>query len=521
VIPRFRGRRILLSLGAGAALALAFPDYNLPPFAWVSLAGLILASLGAGLAEAAGCGLLYGVAFYTLSLPWIYTVMREYGPLPVWQAGGAMSLLVLAASLFCAVFAVLLAWISRGSERLALLAAPCLWVALEFWRTHLPDIGFPWNLLGYTASPSIVLVQITSVTGIYGLSLLVAAYNVLVAWCVHSPRKAGPPAMRPAVVLLAATLALMVAVLFGGRFVPAAQPMHVAHLVQTNLPQSVSYPPDWDAIHAGDMAELQSMTIAAGQRQPGLVVWPEVPAPFSLQEKAFAERAVQIARGSQSGFLLGVVDWKPLPDHHFAPYNSAVLLDSAGRELFVYDKMHLVPFSEYVPWRRWLSFAQDVTAMIGDFSKGSRYAVGEISGGQFSVFICYEAIFPNQVRRFVQDGAGLLINISNDGWFGRSSARGQHLAMARVRAVENRRWLLRDTNTGLTAAVDPYGRIAARLAPDVRGALDAPYGFRSDTTPYTRWGDWVAWLSVIFSAALLLAAAFVAPAKRNRARNKK
>ena len=505
------GWRAALALGSGAALALAYPDYNLPLLGWVAVAGLMFCSLGAGLRQAAACGLLFGLTFYTLTLPWIYTVLREYGPLPAWQAAALLILLALAASFFCAFFAALLAWLSRRSERLALLAAPFLWVALEFLRTHLPDIGFPWNLLGYTASGNMALLQITSLTGIYGLSLLVAAYNALLVWFLLSIRgsmsrpNARPLATLPILVWIAATVTLIAVSAFGAPFVPKAEPTHVAHLVQTNLPQSMNYRPDWDAVHAADMEELERITTAAGQARPGLVVWPEVPAPFSLQEAAFAERAARIARESQSHFLLGIVHWRPFAGR-LRPFNSAALLDPAGRESFVYDKIHLVPFSEYIPGRDWLWFASDLTALVSDFSSGTQYAVGQLPGGRLSVVICYEAIFPDLVRRFVREGAELLINVSNDGWFGRSSARAQHLAMARVRAVENRRWLLRGTNTGHTVSVDPYGRIVARLAPDVRGVLDAPYAFRNDTTLYTRWGDWVAWLSAGVTLALLLAA---------------
>ncbi|MGC1200940.1 MAG: apolipoprotein N-acyltransferase, partial [Candidatus Acidiferrales bacterium] len=123
---------------------------------------------------------------------------------------------------------------------------------------------------------------------------------------------------------------------------------------------------------------------------------------------------------------------------------------------------------------------------------------------RFSVFICFEAVFPNEVRRFTANGAQLLINLSNDGWFGRSAAPAQHLMMARVRAVENRRWLLRDTNNGYTVSVDPYGRIVAEMATDIRDQLDAPYDFRSDLTPYVRFGDWLPWLCVIVSVAMLI-----------------
>jgi apolipoprotein N-acyltransferase len=318
---------------------------------------------------------------------------------------------------------------------------------------------------------------------------------------------------------LAITAALLLVAYFGGRFVPKQQPRHVAHLLQTNFPQSPSYPADWMDRHTPELDELERLSIAAGRKSSGLVIWPEVPAPFSLQDPKFAARAEHIARTSESDFLVGVVDWKPGAHGGLAPYNSAALLDPSGRRVFLYDKIHLVPFGEYVPLRHWLAFAHKLTAEVGDFQAGSQYKVGELLGGlgrgqgpgssgrtsggeRFGVFICYEAVFPDEVRRFVVNGANLLINLSNDGWFGRSAAPEQHLAMARVRAVENRRWLLRDTNNGFTVAVDPYGRYVARLAPDVRGVLDAPYDSRSDLTLYVRWGDWLAWLCVAVTAGL-------------------
>jgi apolipoprotein N-acyltransferase len=501
-----RAQRVLLSLGAGLALALAFPDYNLPVLGWVSVAGLMAASLDAKIGEAALCGLLYGGMFYSFSLPWIYTVLRQYGPLTVGQALGATSLLILATSLFCSSFAVALAWISRRSPSLAILASPFLWVTTEYARANLPDIGYPWNLVGYTASGSLALVQLASVTGIFGLSFLVVSYNAVLVWSLRLRTR------RALLSLAVFTSLLLVAGAWGGRFVPAARPSAMAHLVQTNLPVSTNYPADWDVTHAADMEEIDQITVTAAKNQPGLVVWPEVPAPFSLQQPPFARRVTGLARDAHAYFLLGVVDWKPAGNGVVAPYNSAALFDPQGQEQFLYDKMHLVPFSEYVPWRRFFWFANNLTSLVGDFQRGTEYRVGELPGGRFSVFICYEAIFPDQVRRFVLGGAELLINISDDGWFGNSSARSQHLAIARVRAVENRRWLLRDTNNGMTASVDPYGRIVARMAADIRGQLDAPYGFRNDETIYTRWGDWVAELSVVVSILLLTWVSL--PAKR-------
>jgi len=297
----------------------------------------------------------------------------------------------------------------------------------------------------------------------------------------------------------------------GPRFVPQESATHVARLVQTNFPQSTSYPADWLERHAGDLDELERISLAPPLSQPALLIWPEVPAPFSLQDPPFAEHAQRIAHAWKGQFLLGVVDWKRQPNGRLEPYNSAALLGANGSVLFLYDKIHLVPFGEYVPLRRWLTFAKKLTADIGDFHTGTQYRVAELPGGRAGVFICYEVIFPGEVRRFVGNGATLLVNLSNDGWFLGSAAPAQHLAQARVRAVENRRWLLRGTNTAYTVAIDPYGRTVAELAPNVRGALDAPYGFRSDRTLYARWGDWLAWLCVVCSVLFLGVALFRRP----------
>jgi apolipoprotein N-acyltransferase len=504
--------RIPLSFASGILLAFAFPNFTLPLLAWVAVSVLILASLEGGLGEAVLRGLLFGVAFYLFSTPWIYTVMHQYGPLPPWEAAGVMALMILAASPYFVAFTFFVTWIARHDKKLAILASPFLWVALELARDRMPDIGFPWNLLGYAAAGNLAFVQLASVAGIYGLSFVVAAYNAVLVWFVGClvgwlPRPRGEMNSHLPGAMLAGFTALLLAVaLIGPRFVPKAQASQVAHLVQTNLPQSMEYPANWDALHAGDMSELDRITIAAGQKDHGLVVWPEVPAPFSLSQADFARRAQEIARNSQSDFLLGVVGWEPGADGRLAAYNGAALLDPQGRQEFQYDKIHLVPFSEYVPWRDFFWFARNLTGLAGDFRSGTRYAVGNLPGGRFSVFICYEAVFPDEIRRFVLDGANLLINISNDGWFGRSSAPAQHLDMARVRAVEHRRWLLRDTNNGYTASVDPYGRIVASLPVDARGELDAPYAFRGDTTLYTRWGDWLPEICGVVSLALLIMA---------------
>jgi apolipoprotein N-acyltransferase len=504
--------RILLTVASGILLAFAFPNFNLPLLAWIALVPLFVSCLEGGLGEAALRGLLFGAVFFLFSTPWIYTVMRQYGPLPSWEAAGVMALMILAASPYFVAFAFLMTWIARRNRGLAVFAAPFLWVALELARARMPDIAFPWNLIGYAASGNLALVQVTAVTGIYGLSFLIAAYNAIAVWLIACeagwlPRPSGQYRSHvPGALLGALTVLLAATAVLGPRFVPTAQPTDTAHLVQTDLPQSMEYPENWGVIHASDMANLDQLSIAAGQRDRGVVVWPEVPAPFSLTDPAFARRAQTIARDSGSNFLLGVVGFEPDATGRLGAYNSAAMLDPAGRVEFLYDKIHLVPFSEYVPWRDFFWFAKNLTGLAGDFRSGKRFAVGNLPGGRFSAFICYEAVFPNEVRQFVEDGAELLVNISNDGWFGRSSAPAQHLEMARVRAVEERRWLLRDTNNGYTVSVDPYGRIVASMAADIRGELDAPYAFRRDISFYERWGDWFAELCGLVSLVVLIAA---------------
>lgn len=499
--------RLLLAIASGAALALSFPNYELSLLVWIAIGLLLLASFGARPRAGFLFGFLHGAVFYLLSVPWIDTVMRQYGNVDRWSAAGILGLLSVVFAIFPAVFGCAIAFVSTilpaGKNRLAYLLAPFLWVALEFARTYMILGGFPWDLTGYALSGSLGFLQLAALTGVYGLSFVVAAWSSLIVYAIL----AGRQRVWKAALVFSGVLILWGV---GGKyFVPAATPRHVAHLVQTNFAQSEEYPANWMQVHTGELDQLERISVQAAQKEgarPSLVIWPEVPAPFSMQDPAFAQRAREIARASASDFLVGVVDWKRDSGGKWLASNTAILLNPLGLRIFTYDKIHLVPFGEFVPYRRWLTFAGRLTGDIADFTPGKAASVGKLPDGSFGVFICYEAIFPAEVRRFTRNGAQLLINISNDGWFGRSAAPAQHLMMARVRAVENRRWLLRDTNNGFTAAVDPYGRFVAGLPSDARGELDAPYDFRSGLTPYVRFGDWFAWVCLLVSLSLLIAA---------------
>ena len=299
--------------------------------------------------------------------------------------------------------------------------------------------------------------------------------------------------------------------LVGPRLVPQPQANHTGRVVQLNFPEAPAYGSNWFSAHERDLQEAMRFSLAPSANKPDLLVWPEAPAPFSYQDPQFAKIAANLATEFRHPFLAGVIEWKPpvdsasVPGHTaLVPYNSALLFNSQGQRIFSYDKIHLVPFGEYEPFPLIHRVVASVSDEVGGFRKGQTYGVGALPGGySLGVFICYEAIYPGEIRRFAADGANLLINISNDGWFGRSAAAQQHLLMARVRAVENRRWLIRATNNGYTASVDPYGRIFEPLPPDVRAGADLPYDFRTDRTLYTRFGDWFAWLCVLVSAILL------------------
>ncbi|MFZ0633984.1 MAG: apolipoprotein N-acyltransferase [Candidatus Acidiferrales bacterium] len=492
-----RPLRIAFAIVSGIALGLSFPNYNLPLLAWGAIALLILASVGAGISEAPLYGFLHGLVFYPTCLPWIDVVMRQYGNVDPLDAAGILALIGIAGGIILMIFSTSLALVSRRSKPAAFALAPFLWVTLEFARTHLPIIGFPWNLTGYAASGNLAFLQLTPLTGIFGLSFVIAAFNAVLAWAIWTRTR------RSIQIVCGAAAALLLIAFAGPHFVPSQTPRYVAHLVQTNFPQSEHYPENWMQLHSGELDELANISVDAARKMPGLIVWPEVPAPFSFQDLKFVQRVQKIARDSGQYFLFGVEDWRLDANRQWDVSNSAVLLNPAGERVFTYDKIHMVPFGEYVPLRRWIKFAGRLTADIADFTPGTEYRVGQLPGGRFGTFICYEAIFPGEIRNFAANGAGLLINISNDGWFGRSAAPAQHLMMSRVRAVESRRWMLRATNNGYTVAVDPYGRIVAEMATDVRGELDAPYDFRTDRSLYSLWGDWIAWLSLLASAALI------------------
>ncbi len=283
-------------------------------------------------------------------------------------------------------------------------------MTFEFVRAHLPEISFPWNLLGYPASANLGFIQLTTITGIYGLSFLAAAFNALLAWTIASnvltTRGRIARAATAAAILLIAALA-------GPRLVPRSQAHHFARAVQLNFPEAESYPVDWFQAHATELDEIARISLAPSAEKPDLLIWPEAPAPFSFQDAQFAKIASALAIRFGHPFLAGSIEWKSpvdptdvAPHGSLLPYNSALLFDSQGQRVFVYDKIHLVPFGEYEPFPLIHRVVTSVSGEVGGFHKGNKYVVGRFPhGNTFGVFICYAATYPGEVRRFAAGGA--------------------------------------------------------------------------------------------------------------------
>ena len=503
--------RLLIAAASGALLSLSFHGSFPSIFAWFCPALLFSTVLGARARVAFGCGFLHALLFVVTCVSWIADVLAMHGGMSLAAGWGVLLVIALVWSTAQGFSTWAMQRLSMRSDTLALVGAPFLWICVEVFRAYLPEISFPWALLGYAPAENAALLQITTLTGIYGLSFVAAAFNALLVW-TDCGLAAGKKSRL--MILGAVTLALLLINWIGPGFVPRAEGGHLARVVQPNFPENTQYQGDWYAEHQSDLTDLRQLSLrrSPGPLQPDLLIWPEAPAPFSFQDPHFGPYISQLATDFGHPVIAGVIEWKPGREfingaqrNTLLPYNSAAALNAFGQKTFGYDKMHLVPFGEYEPFPFIHQVVTSVSEEVGGFRKGRDRAVGRFpNGSTFSVFICYESIYPGEIRAFVRRGAQLLINISNDGWFGKSGAAEQHVRMARVRAVENRRWLVRDTNSGITATIDPYGNMTRAMSRDVRDSADLPYDFRTDSTLYTRFNDWFAWMCVAISVILVL-----------------
>ncbi len=442
--------------------------------------------------------------------------MYLYGGLPKPVSFAILILFALYLGLYHALFAILLLCVrrSRLGTPGALILAPFLWVATELARARIT--GFPWDLLGNAQVDNLLLTRLAPWAGVMSLSFVVVAINASIAWMfLHPGRK------QTMFGLLCLAIAFFLQLGGSLPLIRSTSPEGVAGkdsgtavLMQENLEvgaigrsmQPVSASQEMDLFSSDSLnAERPSPSSSAQSRvslqtsHSNLIVWPEAPSHLQSSDPAFRSAMSTLARRAEAPLVIGSlgVDFSPVPARGYYLYDSASLFQPDGSYQGRYDKIHLVPWGEYIPFKEFFSFARKLTEGVGDMDRGTNRTIFTSQGHRYGVFICYESIFGDEVRQFALNGAEVLVNISDDGWYGDTGAPWQHLNMARMRAIENHRWLLRATNTGVTAAIDPEGRIASEAPRHVRGAFAFPFAFEQGTTFYTRHGDWFAYLCTL------------------------
>ena len=522
---------------------------------WIALTPLLYAltsrdSKGApiGPKSAAMLGYVCGFIWYLGNCYWIYATMNIYGGLSKPVALGILVLFCLYLGLYHALFATLIGAINRSrfGRNGALLLAPFAWVAVELARARIT--GFPWDQLGIAQIDNPLLTRLAPLTGAYGLSFVIAAVNA--AWLARFSVQE----RRHTKTIL--TVSGVVVVFLYILFLRHLQTPNVetsagsAILLQENLgvgtpaertgpPLSVSqeiesfsalslFPPRNEACRG--IPELPSTRCGADPSQgpnlnadtryllhSDLIVWPEAPNDFFDQNSAYRHAMSQLARTANAPIIVGDIGTDPDPQvaRGYDLYNSADFIHADGTFAGRYDKMHLVPFGEYVPYKKLLFFAGNLLGAAGDFDRGKQRTVFTTGGHTYGTFICYESVFADEVREYAKLGAEVLINISDDGWYGDTSAAWEHLNMVRMRAIENHRWVLRATNTGVTAAIDPFGKVVTAAPRHVRTSLPVRFGYETDLTFYVKYGDLFAYLCALVSIGGLAVAIY--PSRTERA----
>jgi apolipoprotein N-acyltransferase len=529
---------------SAALLELPFPLAGpMPPwrsiFAWFGLVPLLWAILTPDswsskhpLRRAFLLAYISGVLWYMGNCYWVRDTMLHYGEMPT----GAPTLLLIGFSLVLGLYfglfglGIMLVRQATNSVRLALAAAPFLWVALDLAASRITSV--PWDQLGYSQVDNGIVNHLAPWTGVYGITFILVASNAIVLSCREFYRKPYASRRRYAGILAFVALGLIAVAVNGDSVLPTQSPTSAtAVLVQPNIDvgsdNDWSGPGEWDQ-HIAQFAHLageQCKTYIAGIPQtgastgeiicppypthPDLIIWPEAPSPFFENDPRFQKAMTSVAQAEQAPLIIGglAADYSP-QQQDWLDYNAAMVIAPDGHRIGRYEKIHLVPFGEYVPFAQYLTFAHKLTGRVSSFSRGTDrkvFLLHTVNGSphRYGVFICYEAVFADEVRHFAQLGAEVLVNISDDGWYGDTSAPWQHLNMARMRAIENRRWLLRCTNNGVTAVIDPFGRVRQSIPRHQVDALPAQYGFRDDITFYTAHGDMFAWLCAILSLGIV------------------
>jgi len=494
---------LIFTVSSGLILFLSFPKIDFEPLAFGAFIPLLFALKGKRLSQTFLLSLLAGIVFNLTLFHWVVVVMRDYGGLPLPLALLFLFLLACYLGLYFAFTFTVARFIEKKKGLRMTITLPFLWVFFEYGKSYLLT-GFPWENLGYSQFLSLPLIQVADITGVYGISFLIILCNTFLFSLFTSWKERKMIPWFETIL----TLILFPMVFFYGytriesvqEKVEKGQVIRVK-LIQPNMEQAVKWDP---AYQEETLMILESLSLTGTGDTPELIIWPEAATPFYFQLKGvYATQVVNILRQAHAHCLLFGSPAFTVESSLVRYHNSAFLVSSQGEVLGRYDKIHLVPFGEYVPLQKLLFFVHKMVEDIGDFSPGEQPGVLSFEGKSLGVLICYEIIFPELARKCVQKGSSFLVTITNDAWFGKTSAPYQHNSMAILRAVENRVFVARAANTGITSLIDPAGKILYAteiFTPDV---ITGKITLIKIPTLYNRYGDIFVLVCAVFFAVFL------------------
>ncbi len=509
---------------SGLALSAAFPKTGLWCLAWVALIPLLAVIRETSIRRSFVLGFVAGFSHFITLIYWLAGTMHTYGHLPWYLCLPILFVFALYLALYMGAVAAFTRGCCHRPVTVALMF-PVAWVCMEYLRASLLT-GFPWEMLGYSQYRVLRILQISDIVGVYGLSFLVAFGNaslflLLVAWRRQNWQGRPVPLRHAAPIACAFLLLLCLSWTYGGMRMTAidnlakAAPSEKMAVIQGDIAEDLKWNPD---MRLNTLERYLSLSRSALAEGPALIVWPETAVPFYfLDENRYTPLLLQAISTMPSDFLIGS------PAAEVAPgtvsfRNRAYLVTPQGRILGYYDKAHLVPFGEYVPLKRWLPFVKKIVSLVGDFAPGPAGKTLPWGNHRLGVLICYDMIFPKLPRLQVQNGANCLINISNDAWYGTSSAPFQLFSMAVFRAVENRRAVVRAANTGISGFIDPCGRIMGSTPLFKTAAMTRRVPMLTVKSPYDRWGYGFAPLCVALTLTAFLAETIRRARRRKRSR---
>jgi apolipoprotein N-acyltransferase len=491
---------LLLSLLSGVLLILSFPNFDLEFLAWFAFVPLLYAIHGKTPLRALTLGFLTGLISYLGIIYWIIVAIHTYGNVPLLVSALILLLLVGYLSLFTGTFGFLTRVVPVSSGIQTILFFPILWTALEYLRSFLLT-GFPWANLGYSQYLNLPFIQMADMTGPYGPSFVILLVNTTLFWILRQWINKTFPVREVVVTLFILLSAMIYGYLKMGMIDQQMlrQPSLKVALIQGNIDQSVK----WEESFQKETLKIyEKLSLKAAEQHPDLIIWPETATPFFFQQaREYQPMVLDIPNKTNAFLLFGSPSFKG-ERGKVNYYNSAYLASPAKEITGRYDKIHLVPYGEYVPLGEILSLGS-LGEGIGNFKSGKVIYNFSIPHGKFGVLICFEIIFPNLCRRFVKSGADFLVTITNDAWFGKTSAPYQHFTMTVFRAVENRVFIARAANTGITGFIDPRGKIIRKGEIFVEEAMNGTIRLSKKKTFYTLYGDVFAWVCSGLSLLLL------------------